>query len=113
MVLAGAEHRDDVAGAVGGGEGREGRADEEKEGGEDPARVGGGAPASDHSGGPVVAGAGSGQSRLETDTNGDGLASDLADTSWALKVVALSVWASKFSAQLIIDKGTLSKEKIL
>jgi len=63
VVLAGAEHRDDVAGAVGGGEGREGRADEEKEGGEDPARVGGGAPASGHSGGPVVAGAGSGQSR--------------------------------------------------
>jgi hypothetical protein len=63
VVLAGTEHRDDVSGAVGGGEGREGRADEKEEGGEESARVGGGAPASGHSGGPVVAGVGSGQPR--------------------------------------------------
>ena len=50
MVLAGAEHRDDVAGAIGGGEGREGRADEEKEGGKESAWVGGGALASGHGG---------------------------------------------------------------
>lgn len=73
MVLAGAEHGDDVAGAVGGREGRQGRAYEQKEGGEEAARIGSGAPESGHGGGPVVAGLGSGQSTRRHE-NGDGFA---------------------------------------
>lgn len=59
VVLAGAEHGDDVAGAVGGREGdEEGRGVEEEE--EEAVVVGrGGAPAGGH-GGEVVAGVGGG-----------------------------------------------------
>lgn len=60
MVLARAEHRDDVAWAVCGGEGREGRAEDEKEGGEDAVPGGASAPASGHGGDAVVAGVRSG-----------------------------------------------------
>ena len=63
MVLSRAEHRDDVSWAVCGGEGRDGRAEDEKEGGEEAASGGAGAPASGHGGGAAVAGVGSGGSR--------------------------------------------------
>jgi len=63
VVLSRAEHRDDVSWAVCGGEGRDGRAEDEKEGGEEAASGGAGAPASGHGGGAAVAGVGSGGSR--------------------------------------------------
>lgn len=69
MVLSRAEHRDDVAWAVCGGEVREGRAEDEKERGEEAASGGAGAPASGHGGRAAVAGVGSGGGAVETGTH--------------------------------------------